>query len=66
MFRNPIERSMCTRNDRDPRLAERCLLLRGMEYISYIVYIFFSTSILVILPRENSVSNNLGQVIRPQ
>ena len=33
IFRNPIEWSMCTRNDRDARLAERCLLLGEMEYI---------------------------------
>ena len=56
---------MCTRNDRDARLAERCLLLGEMEYIVP-SYSFFSTSTLVILPRENSVSNKWGQVIRPQ
>ena len=56
IFRNPIEWSMCTRNDRDARLAERCLLLGEMEYIVP-SYSFFSTSTLVILPRENSVSN---------
>ena len=33
IFRNPIEWSICTRNDRDARLAERCLLLGEMEYI---------------------------------
>ena len=55
IFRNPIECSMCTRNDRDARLAERCLLLRAS---SLCVYMFFFMFTLVLLPRENSVLNN--------
>ena len=34
IFHNPVECSMCTRNDRDARLAKCCLLLREIEYIA--------------------------------